>query len=72
MLNIIQDLYNRKGIFSNEGEKKLAFNIIKKFYEKKKEKPLLRKNIRKEFFFCFSLFIIKISLSIFLSSKKIE
>ena len=72
MLNIIQDLYNRKGIFSNEGEKKLAFNMIKKFYEKKKEKPLLRKNIRKEFFFCFSLFIIKISLSIFLSSKKIE
>ena len=37
VLNEIQDYYNRKGLFSDEGEKKLAFYVIKKWYEKKKE-----------------------------------
>ena len=37
VLNEIQDYYNRKGLFSDEGEKKLAFYVMKKWYEKKKE-----------------------------------
>ena len=32
-----QDYYNRKGLFSDNGEKKKAFYIMKEWYEKKKE-----------------------------------
>ena len=31
----IQDYYNRKGLFSDKGEKKLAFFVLKKWYETK-------------------------------------
>ena len=31
----VQDYYNRKGIFSDKGEKKLAFEVLKSWYEKK-------------------------------------
>jgi beta-glucuronidase len=31
----IQDGWNRKGLISSEGEKKKAFYILKKFYDKK-------------------------------------
>ena len=37
VLNGIQDYYNRKGLFSDEGDKKLAFYILKKWYENKME-----------------------------------
>jgi len=37
VLNGIQDYYNRKGLFSDKGEKKLAFYIMKEWYNKKKE-----------------------------------
>ena len=30
----VQDYYNRKGIFSDKGEKKLAFEVLKSWYEK--------------------------------------
>lgn len=36
-LNGIQDDYNRKGIFSNEGVKKKAFFVLKDFYDKKEK-----------------------------------
>lgn len=32
-----QDFYNRKGIISNRGQKKLAFDVLKAFYQKKAE-----------------------------------
>ena len=31
----VQDYYNRKGIFSDKGEKKLAFEVLKSWYEEK-------------------------------------
>ena len=31
----VQDYYNRKGLFSDKGEKKLAFEVLKSWYEKK-------------------------------------
>ena len=37
VLNGIQDYYNRKGLVSDEGNKKKAFYILKNFYTKKKE-----------------------------------
>ena len=37
LLNGIQDYYNRKGLFSDKGEKKKAFYVLKSWYEKKKE-----------------------------------
>ena len=37
LLNGIQDFYNRKGLISDNGEKKKAFYVMKKWYEKKKE-----------------------------------
>jgi len=37
LLNGIQDYYNRKGLFSDEGEKKKAFYVMKSWYEKKLE-----------------------------------
>ena len=35
VLNGIQDYYNRKGLFSDKGEKKKAFYVMKSWYEKK-------------------------------------
>ena len=35
VLTGIQDYYNRKGVFSDQGEKKLAFDVLKKWYEGK-------------------------------------
>ena len=35
VLNGIQDYYNRKGLFSDEGEKKKAFYVMKEWYETK-------------------------------------
>ena len=35
VLNGIQDYYNRKGLFSDNGEKKKAFYVLKKWYEGK-------------------------------------
>ena len=35
VLNGIQDYYNRKGLFSDNGEKKKAFFVLKKWYEGK-------------------------------------
>lgn len=35
VLNGIQDYYNRKGVFSDNGEKKKAFYVLKDWYEKK-------------------------------------
>ena len=35
VLNGVQDYYNRKGLFSDNGEKKLAFHVLKAWYEKK-------------------------------------
>ena len=29
----IQDYYNRKGVVSDEGKKKLAFEVLRKWYE---------------------------------------
>ena len=37
VLNEIQDYYNRKGLLSDDGEKKKAFYVMKKWYEQKKE-----------------------------------
>ena len=37
LLNGIQDYYNRKGLFSDKGEKKKAFYVLKSWYEKKME-----------------------------------
>ena len=37
VLSGIQDFYNRKGLVSDNGEKKKAFYIVKKFYENKKK-----------------------------------
>ena len=37
ILNGIQDYYNRKGLFSDKGEKKEAFFVMKEWYSKKKE-----------------------------------
>ena len=37
ILNDIQDFYNRKGLVSDEGNKKKAFYILKDWYAKKKE-----------------------------------
>ena len=37
VLNGIQDYYNRKGLFSDKGEKKEAFFVMKEWYNKKKE-----------------------------------
>jgi beta-glucuronidase len=36
-LPVIQDGYNRKGLISNEGNKKKAFFVLKEFYEKKEQ-----------------------------------
>jgi len=36
LLNGIQDYYNRKGLYSDKGEKKKAFYILKEWYETKK------------------------------------
>ena len=36
-LDGIQDLYNRKGLFSDNGEKKNAFYVVKEWYKKKME-----------------------------------
>ncbi len=35
VLNGVQDYYNRKGLFSDHGEKKKAFYVLKKWYEGK-------------------------------------
>ena len=35
VLNGIQDYYNRKGVFSDNGEKKKAFYVLRDWYEKK-------------------------------------
>ena len=35
VLNGIQDYYNRKGLFSDKGEKKKAFYVLKEWYSKK-------------------------------------
>ena len=35
VLTCIQDYYNRKGLVSDQGEKKLAFDVLKKWYEGK-------------------------------------
>jgi acetate kinase len=35
VLTGIQDYYNRKGLFSDKGEKKKAFYVLKAWYEKK-------------------------------------
>ena len=35
VLNGIQDYYNRKGLFSDKGERKKAFYVMKSWYEKK-------------------------------------
>ena len=35
VLNGVQDYYNRKGLFSDRGEKKKAFFVLKEWYEKK-------------------------------------
>ena len=37
VLKDIQDFYNRKGLFSDEGNKKKAFYVLKNWYIKKKE-----------------------------------
>ena len=37
VLTGIQDFYNRKGLISDKGEKKMAFNTLKNWYNKKKE-----------------------------------
>ena len=37
VLNDIQDYYNRKGVVSDTGDKKLAFYVLKQFYEEKKK-----------------------------------
>ena len=37
VLTGIQDFYNRKGLISDKGEKKMAFNTLKIWYNKKKE-----------------------------------
>ncbi|MBQ3657593.1 MAG: beta-glucuronidase [Bacteroidales bacterium] len=37
VLNGIQDYYNMKGLFSDKGEKKKSFYIMKDWYEKKKQ-----------------------------------
>lgn len=34
----IQDLYNRKGLVSDKGEKKMAFKVLQKFYRSKQDK----------------------------------
>ena len=36
VLNGIQDYYNRKGVFSDKGEKKKAFYVLREWYEGKK------------------------------------
>ena len=36
VLDGIQDYYNRKGLYSDRGEKKLAFYVLKAWYEQKK------------------------------------
>ena len=36
VLDGVQDYYNRKGLFSDKGEKKLAFYVLKKWYEGKR------------------------------------
>jgi beta-glucuronidase len=36
VLDGIQDYYNRKGLYSDKGEKKKAFHILKQWYEGKK------------------------------------
>ena len=36
VLNGIQDYYNRKGLFSDRGEKKKAFYVLRDWYEKKR------------------------------------
>jgi beta-glucuronidase len=33
----IQDFYNRKGLFSNKGEKKKAFYVLQSFYNSLKK-----------------------------------
>ena len=35
----IQDFWNRKGLISNRGEKKKAFQVLKKYYEGKQRNP---------------------------------
>ena len=35
VLNGIQDYYNRKGLYSDKGEKKKAFYVLKEWYSKK-------------------------------------
>ena len=37
VLDGIQDYYNRKGLYSDKGEKKKAFFVLKEWYNKKKE-----------------------------------
>ena len=37
VLDGIQDYYNRKGLFSDKGEKKKAFYVVKEWYEKKEQ-----------------------------------
>ena len=37
VLNDVQDYYNRKGLFSDKGEKKKAFYVMKNWYEQKKQ-----------------------------------
>ena len=37
VLNGIQDFYNRKGLYSDKGEKKKAFYVVKEWYDKKEQ-----------------------------------
>ena len=37
VLDGIQDYYNRKGLFSDKGEKKKAFYVVKEWYDKKEQ-----------------------------------
>ena len=37
VLNGIQDYYNRKGLYSDKGEKKKAFYVVKEWYDKKEQ-----------------------------------
>jgi beta-glucuronidase len=35
VLNGIQDYYNRKGLYSDKGEKKKAFYVLQQWYKRK-------------------------------------
>ncbi len=43
VLNGIQDYYNRKGLYSDKGEKKKAFYVLREWYEGKRQAALTNK-----------------------------